>query len=336
MADSIAPLTEDLVGHARGIDAGTGRDDDPLLAWFDPHSAQEARNIERAIRHVLAASAVPCRQSVEHLDGISALAAFFYVALFDAVRSNLGAFVGTNPTWIKTPSAVQASLASGGLYASFRHASDVLTQKLRVQQPSDPTSQATVDLATSSAMPIGDASATAIITSPPYCTRIDYVIATRPELAVLGLSSEAVRSLRSQMIGTPTVAAEVPPPNPAWGPAANTLITRVAAHPSRASGTYYRKYFLQYLASMWQSFSELHRVLSPHGHAVIVVQDSFYKDVQVDLARIFIEMGESVGFALQARHDFVVTSTKAAINRKARAWRSAFAATESILRFSKE
>ena len=70
------------------------------------------------------------------------------------------------------------------------------------------------------------------------------------------------------------------------------------------------------------------------GQAVIVIQDSFYKDVHIDLPTVMEEMSESVGFSLRERKDFDIAITKAAINRKARSWRSTFTATESVLHFT--
>jgi hypothetical protein len=335
VANSIMPLVDDVVDHARLFDLDEEGIHDPLRAWFDMRAVREARGIERAIRHVLVEGGAPVGAGKERLHGVSTLAAFLYVALFDSVRSRLRAFVGSNPTWVRTASPAELlSLAPGALHDSFRDASERLTRKLRAQEPSDGVSTARVELASSSAMPLESAAARAVIASPPYCTRIDYVVATRPELAVLGLSMEEVRALRTQMIGTPTICSDVPQPVNDWGPTANALIDRVSRHTSRASGTYYRKYFLQYFASMSQSVKEVRRVLSKDGQAVIVIQDSFYKDVHVDLASVMEEMSESVGFSLQERKDFDIATTKAAINRKARSWRSTFTATESVLHFT--
>ena len=47
-----------------------------------------------------------------------------------------------------------------------------------------------------------------ILGSPPYCTRIDYVISTLPELAVLGYCNEDLAVLRASMLGTPTMAED--------------------------------------------------------------------------------------------------------------------------------
>ena len=40
------------------------------------------------------------------------------------------------------------------------------------------------------------------------------------------------------------------------------------------------------------------------GRAVLVVQDSYYKDVHNDLPTITAEMAQSVGLKLQRREDF--------------------------------
>jgi hypothetical protein len=60
-----------------------------------------------------------------------------------------------------------------------------------------------IEVASSESLPIGDKSVDFILTSPPYCTRIDYAVATMPELALIGykLNSD-FKSLRKQLIGT--------------------------------------------------------------------------------------------------------------------------------------
>ena len=335
VATSVMPLADDIIDHARLLDLNEGTELDPLRAWFDTAAVQEARSVERAIRHVLVQGRASPASSYDRLNGVSPLAAIFYVALFDAVRSQVSPFVGSNPTWVKSaPSTSLLSLAPGAIHDAFRGASETLTRKLRAQAPVEAAPTARVEVATSSAIPLEAAAVSAVIASPPYCTRIDYVMATRPELAVLGMSANELRALRTEMIGTPTIASDARQPDEDWGPTANALISQVSRHPSRASGTYYRNYFLQYFASMSQSMKELRRVLTSNGQAVIVVQDSFYKDVHIDLPVVMQEMGASAGFSLQQRTDFEIATTKAAVNRKARLWRSTFTATETVLHFA--
>src|SRR5690625_7553408 len=52
-------------------------------------------------------------------------------------------------------------------------------------------------------LPLPDHTIDCIITSPPYCTRIDYPIMTRLELAFLYITDEEFTWLRRQMIGSP-------------------------------------------------------------------------------------------------------------------------------------
>ena len=71
-----------------------------------------------------------------------------------------------------------------------------------------------IALGSSAHLPLDTSSIDAVITSPPYCTRIDYVIATLPELAILGLRPDELKGLRDKMIGTPTIPLEQRDPLP--------------------------------------------------------------------------------------------------------------------------
>lgn len=194
---------------------------------------------------------------------------------------------------------------------------------------SDPT--AAVRRANSIRLPVADGSVGAAVTSPPYCTRIDYIIATRPELAVLGFSEDDLRALRKEMVGTPTIGRETPKRLDEWGATAIGFLASVEAHSSHASATYYRKYFTQYIDSLWRSLRELRRVLKPNGRAIIVVQDSYYKELHIDLAQMVREMAETLSWQQIEQTDFAIAKTKAAINPGARSWRTSFSATESAL-----
>jgi DNA modification methylase len=45
-----------------------------------------------------------------------------------------------------------------------------------------------IDCASSQSIPLPNSFIDLVVTSPPYCTRIDYAVATSPELALLGCS----------------------------------------------------------------------------------------------------------------------------------------------------
>jgi SAM-dependent methyltransferase len=331
VADSLSPLAEDILGHgALATDIGP-REPDALEAWLDRNSARRARAIERAIRYVLIDPADEVLGTPSPpLERTSALAAFFYVALFDTIRTTLRPFVTSNPTWVKIARAgEQLAAARDQLEAAFRSSVTLLSGQLHDYRGTSNTP--TVEVATSSRLPLGDGEVNGVITSPPYCTRIDYVAATRPELAVLGLVAEDVRALRETMVGTPTITAETPEVAEDWGSGAASLVRAIAAHKSRASGGYYRKYFVQYFDGLWRSLKELQRVVRAGGPAVIVVQDSYYKDIHIDLPAIVQEMGERLGWTTSSRVDFEITRTKAGIHPGTRSWRTDFSAVEAAI-----
>jgi hypothetical protein len=183
-------------------------------------------------------------------------------------------------------------------------------------------------------MPLKDSSADAVVASPPYCTRIDYVVGTLPELAVLGADADGIRALRRRMIGTPTVHRPDDgwPERNRWGATATHLLDVVAAHPSRASATYYLNFYLQYLNGMWRSLKEVARVTRTGSPVVLVAQDSYYKEQHVDLPQILTDMGRELEWRNAAHHTFKVP-TKAWLNQRARQYRDDRSATESVLVF---
>ena len=169
-------------------------------------------------------------------------------------------------------------------------------------------------------LPLNDDSVEAVVSSPPYCTRIDYGISMRPELAVLRFSNEDMATLRNQMVGTPTMTDESMDPNN-LGDLATGFLDQVKGHSSQASSTYYLKYFRQYYNAMHASIAELRRVTRIGAPVLLVVQDSFYKEIHNDTPAMLAEMASLAGFKHTERHDFQIPRTKAAVNPRVRKYR---------------
>lgn len=75
-----------------------------------------------------------------------------------------------------------------------------------------------INLSDTASMRLDAASVDFVLTSPPYCTRIDYTAATRIELAVLWpLLSTGARALGKQMIGSAQVPSALIEINDKWG-----------------------------------------------------------------------------------------------------------------------
>lgn len=333
VAGSLVPIAVEICARARECKSEP-RHDDLLCTWFGPGTALELRTLERCAYQLLV-DPTPRPTSAVFDSNLphSALAAVFYVALFRTVRGLLSKYVPSNPSWIKNPSGRRLGIPRSELHASFvQHVklSDPYLGQLALPTVSETGTK--IEIASSTDLPLDDESVDAIASSPPYCTRLDYVKATLPELAVMGLTSDQVRALRNAMIGTPTMSGTSALASPEmWGTKTPALINTITEHRSKASATYYKKYYLQYFSGMWASLNELLRVVKPNGNAVLVVQDSYYKDVHIDLPALIGDMSVAAGWSNWDRLDFPVPRTMAAINPRTRQYRQEFRATESAV-----
>jgi len=178
-----------------------------------------------------------------------------------------------------------------------------------------------------------DDSVDVVITSPPYCTRIDYAVATSIELAVLRASPEDFSQIRRSLMGTSTVPATAIEVDSKWGTICENFLNGIYEHPSKASKTYYFKNHLQYFDSLSKSIGQLARVVKSDGKCILVVQDSYYKDIHNDVPGIAAQMASRSGFDLAVRRDFVSGKSMAGINGKARQYLKKRTTTESVLCF---
>lgn len=340
---SLSSLCNDLLKKAISYQSSLLLKNEPLETWLTHESAVFVRNIERAIQQLLVGGQeyhlLYCEQS---LDLISTLAAFFYTALFRTLRKILTPFWSTNPTWIVTPQKEQRlELPLTEIHLRFKNEVNNMSQVLdglssKETRLLNKLGRSRLNIATSINLPLPDNSVDAVISSPPYCTRIDYAIATKPELAILGCETEEdLRALRERMIGAPIIANQVPNIQTGWGNSCLTFLEAVQIHSSKASSTYYYKNYLQYFDLIFHSFEEINRTLFNGKYCVLVAQNSYYKDVLLDLPSIFIEMGNSIGWKLSSRSDFAVKNSMANANHRAKKYRNSAKTTESILLFSK-
>lgn len=332
VASSLEPLGAEIWQHARVHPIEVH--DDPLRIWFGPQTTTEIRSLERAIHTVLVDDQKLTNSDIyDSRLPHSSLAAVFYVALFSAVRQLVRQYVPSNAAWVKRPQGRRVGVSRAHLQRAFANSIERLANYLE-EFPRGARSENDVRVAVgaSTALPLPDASVDAVVSSPPYCTRLDYVKATLPELAVMGLREDEIRSLRDRMIGTPTInngASTLP--RKSWGAATNELLDRIAAHSSKASATYYSKYYMQYFTGMWNSLIELHRVTRPGRFAVLVLQDSYYKDIHVDLPALVGDMSRAAGWAEWSRIDFRVSHTMASLHPGSRNYQRPMQCVESAV-----
>ena len=309
----IWPITTNILQESKDDGATEIVEDDPLCTWLAPQSAASIRQLDRALQHLLVENATPSRLGVNlNVSKLTSLAAFFYTALFRTVRTILKPFYASNPTWMKQPHNKDARLQFPleTILNIFHH--EIGSMVIAITRDPYTTDACNgemhIAVASSDALPVQNGMIDLILSSPPYCTRIDYAVATMPELAVLGYALQGTfQELRRQLIGTSMVPTSVPEPSLAWGTTCNTFLEQLVHHKSKASKSYYYKNHIQYFDAIYRSLAELHRILIPHGRCILVVQDSYYKDIHNDLPQIFIEMAGANGLQLAHRVDFGLT-----------------------------
>lgn len=326
--------TNDVLRCSTAID---GRSDiDPLATWLQPRSVAAVREVEWGIQRAISHGRRYATVKQSGVDSLSELGAFFYVALFRTVRQILKPFFSSNPTWIKRPHSSRERLGPGAemVREMFKRQIDEMASCHQARSPWPGPSVRLFGVASSEKLPLSDGSVGCVLGSPPYCTRIDYAIATSPELAVLGFDLELdLDGLRRGLIGTPTVPPGNPEPAEDMGGSCLEFLKALRRHSSKASSTYYYKNHVQYFLSIRASLLEIRRVLKPAGYCVLVVQDSYYKNLHNDLPAIFVQMASAQRFRLLEKKDFPLSRTLAGINPGTQEYRKSCSATESVLIF---
>ncbi|WP_035701198.1 DNA methyltransferase [Bradyrhizobium genomosp. I (2014)] len=341
-ADHLRPLAATILAHLRESPV-TLTDEDPLLAWFQPAAARVVRSIEQNIRRTLLGSMTKSPDGI-HLDRISGTAATLYVALFAACRRLAISLRSSNPTWIKLPKADDDRLDPTAYAIAHQFAKNVrgMSKALAAKQLEEEINGAeftagasTIQLSDTATMAIPENSIDFVLTSPPYCTRIDYTAATRVELAVLGpLLKMKPRDLGRRMIGSVQVPEEAIKMDKSWGPTCSSFLAALKKHPSKASDGYYYKTHLDYFNKTARSLIRVTEALKPGGRAIFVVQDSYYKELHNDLPAILTEMGARQGLSLSGREDFHLRSMSD-INPGRKTYERPTGATEAVLCFVK-
>jgi tRNA G10 N-methylase Trm11 len=213
-----------------------------------------------------------------------------------------------------------------------------IVEILNLRESIAPAQQfSTARVADSRALPLNDSSIDGIVTSPPYCTRLDYGRATIAELLILeaiGLANYA--AARSSLIGASiTRGTELLKPRKEWGATCLNLLEKIYRHPSHASKSYYYKSHFAYFESMSASISEISRILRKAGRACVVVQDSYYKDLHTDLPAIITEMAESSGIKKVGEFRFEKRKSLCSINAGSGIYRAKRKPIETAILFER-
>jgi SAM-dependent methyltransferase len=248
---------------------------DPLRLWFKPDTVSHLRSIEQSIKVALLEVTHP-KAMYQYIaeNEISDTVAFFYVALFRTVRTLLATCQSSNPTWLKLPKTEEEKLSFRVESLAEAFLAQISTMVAALDRDDlNKDGKVTVKIGQSQHLQLPDSSIDFILSSPPYCTRIDYATTTRAELAVLGLNAgESFNTLRTTLLGSTSVPAIAAQPKPEWGKTCCEFLERVRRHPSKASASYYYKGHCHYFDGIYDSMREAARCLRTGASMCLVVQ----------------------------------------------------------------
>lgn len=335
-ADSLIPIARTVL---EGIDvSAVDASHDPLRAWFTRGTASILRAIERSISHHLIGEMTFAPDGI-YLDRLSSIAATFYVALFAVCRDLATKYRSSNPTWFRVSRSGErrVSVPRNDVEERFeRHIGAMANALASRPLTTKDVAPAEIFLADSVSCNVSPGSIDIVLTSPPYCTRIDYTAATRIEIAVASpLMATNPYDLSRQMVGSIRVPSGEIAPNAAWGQTCLKFLEAVRNHDSKASGGYYWKTHADYFDKMSRSLESLSLAVKDGGVAIMVVQDSYYKDIHNDLPSIIAEMAEVHNFELERQQAFYLRKSLSLINPGSRTYKRRHGAVESVLCFRK-
>jgi hypothetical protein len=270
---------------------------DPLLAWLSPRLTHRFRGIQQTVLRLLGTKAGVCVDLESETP--PPFAAFFALCLVRAAKRFVRMKANSNPTWATPESRGDAHIETfDRAFLSMVQACAADAEQATSHRSSTRATSSAIALADARSLPLSSVSVDAVVTSPPYCTRLDYFRATLFELAALGIGPDTnrYRELRRSAMGTNLMRPTHGFPIELQPPEIRRLLERIRKHPSKDSSSYYYKHFAQYFDDARRALSEIRRILKPASSAVLVVQSSYYKDVPVRLGELYCAMGDSVGF----------------------------------------
>jgi len=293
---------------------------DPLRAWLAPSTVAQYRAIESELLNELA-----CTRTGKALapgrDALPPLAAFLLLALIRTAREFASVKRGSNPTWTRPSDDRRRSGRTFG--ARWVEQVSAMADDLKNEMGETPRRawNGELGIADSRALPLGSGDIDLVLTSPPYCTRIDYIVSASFELAALGMgsSSSEFQGLRRVSMGTPlSRSCELASIPSEWPGSVRDVLDKIREHPSKASESYYYRTYWQYFEDAMNSLLELRRVIRPLGAAVLVVQSSYYKEVAIDLPELYVDFARALGFRAQVASSVEVRRAMSQINPHSR------------------
>lgn len=327
----VLEFDREIEGFFANLPALTGNRDceytDALLEMFEPATACTLRNVIEAIpfeghKHgpedvEEPAASVP-RDAAQIID---AAHAFCMAVVFVTIRQVSGTQTAANPTWLKTArkkAKRERNILLGDL---LRNAESMLGDLRAFFHGRNATVPSYTLAGDARSLPIRTGSVDRVVTSPPYLTRIDYAMSTAPEMAAFG-GDDLLNFVRHATMGAPVITKNGRHQGKEWGPLCNTVLDAVKNHPTKAASSYYWKNITQYFMDLDASLKEIARVLKAGGKGLIVVQSSYFKEIEIPLGSIYVQMAEAKGlkprvaFREEVRGHLAHVNTRSSVYKK--------------------
>jgi hypothetical protein len=258
----------------------------------------------------------------------SALA--IYLAALSRIRLHKR-FAGSNPTWVKRPNQNADGDATRRALTETLNAARSYANNLECLHPDNRT---VVRSSSVQDMPTEPNSLDAIVTSPPYANRTDYIRHYLPASEILlAASGRSEREVRLEQIGTPLIRTDSR--SVAMPASVQNTLDRIRNHGSYASERYYYKGFLYYFVDMRKALRRLHEWLRPGGLLLMVVQDTFYKELHVATPDLLSDLAEAEGLLVAGRKDWNVRQSLSQLSPHSRKTARPGKLSEAVIAFSK-
>lgn len=308
----------------------TASKSDPLRSWFDQKSVANIRGFLATIFGTNDGIIAP--NNAQDLD--SPLALILYCTFSHLkYKYKASSHRTSNPTWIKKNKDGKnlIEISKDELQDSVLHQLAMLSSTDLGKHSKSKTPK--ILTADSRSIPLKDNSIDLVISSPPYCTRIDYAVKTSIEYAT-AFGDQGFEQLRRTLLGTTTVekSSSIELSESSY---CKDLLEKIRCHNSKASHSYYYKNILQYFQGLDKSIKEIARVLRPGGNCYLVIQDSFYKDILISLHQATRELCELAGLFEQQSLAFPVSLNIGNINTSSRKYRKENSINEHVLHVRK-
>ncbi len=305
-------------------------DQTETIASFSKCDIEYAANVVANIEEMCGKSGKSLLQGLIMGDGVNWDS--YRVALLSVILSarNVSKLSqGSNPVWFKHQ---DTDVVSDGK-PSLSELSVVMAKEMMkdLAAASIDSNDVNVICADARSLPFESEIFDILITSPPYLNRLDYVVNQLPEILLLSLvEKQDLELLKRNMIGT-TKIVEKGEPSAEWGRACNDILKEIWNHKSKASNTYYYWNYYKYFKDMYAVFGELRRLARGKAKGLLVVQNSHYKELQIPVADIFMEMGASLNISMQEVKNIIVKSHMGLLSPEQRLYASKKTLNESVL-----